>query len=206
MSVKVPSYCPLGIPRHSRGAVVNIKALKRRGERLSHLALITGSKPLILSKKVLQRYSLKPVNPYNLDSRSKLSVFETLTCPLYEALCDTSCFLIHEYSHRRGAYWTVCAKSKTDIRHLVKVMHDYEVEVKLEEIYKMDGRRILTRRQGEVLHIAYQKGYFDYPHRVSLRELARQIGCSAPTLSILLRRGTKKIVEDFTRRELGHLV
>ncbi|MEM1944980.1 MAG: helix-turn-helix domain-containing protein [Nitrososphaerota archaeon] len=206
LSVRAPSYCPLAIPRQNREAVVAIKSLKRRGERLSHLAVVSSSKPLTISKRVLQRYSLKPVNPYNLDSRSKLSIFETPICPLYEALCDTSCLLIHENAFRGGAYWTVCGQSKTDIRYLVKLMHDYDVEAELEEIYRMDGKRVLTRRQGEAIYAAYQKGYFDYPHKISLRELARQMGCSAPTLSILLRRGTKKIMEDFMRQEVGQPV
>lgn len=181
-----------------------VKSLKRKGERLSHLALVGEAHNFTIPIKVLQKYSLKPVKPYQVDSKSRLVMFETPICPLYEALCDTACLLIHENSHRGGAYWTVGAESRSDIRHLLKRMHDYGVEAAVHDVHRMNGRRILTSRQGEVLYNAYQKGYFDYPHGISLRELARQHGCSAPTLSILLRRGLRKIMEDFIRQKMGH--
>jgi predicted DNA binding protein len=202
LNVKPPTFCPLALPRRHRDSYVLVRALKKKGERLSHLALVSDSRPFTIPNKTLQRYSLKPVKPYQVDAKSRLVMFETPICPLYEALCDTACLLIHETSHRGGAYWTVGAESRSDVRYLLKRMHDYGVEAAVDEVHRMDGRRVLTSRQGEALYTAYQKGYFDYPHRISLRELARQLGCSAPTLSILLRRGVRKIMEDFIMRQV----
>ncbi|GBC69377.1 hypothetical protein HRbin01_01075 [archaeon HR01] len=204
LSVKAPTYCPLAIPRNRHDASVFIRSLKRRGERLSHLALVsTHSSRLSFPRKFIQKYSLKPVNPYLIDRRAGLFFFETQLCPLYEALCDTPCLLIKESSHGGGAYWTVGAESKADLKYLVKHMEEYGVEASIEKIYRMNGRRVLTRRQSEALYTAYMKGYFDYPHRISLKELARHVGCSAPTLSILLRKGTRKLMEEYLSQAMG---
>jgi len=204
LNVRPPTFCPLALPRRYRDSYVVVKALKKRGERLSHLVLLSDSKSFKIPTRILQKYSLKPVKPYQIDAKSRLVMFETPICPLYEALCETSCMLILENSHRDGAYWTVGSESRSDVRYLLKRMHDYNVEAVVDDMYRMDGRRVLTRRQSEALYTAYQKGYFDYPHRISLRELARQLGCSAPTLSILLRKGLRKIMEDFISHELYH--
>ncbi|NPA05164.1 MAG: hypothetical protein GXO09_03600 [Crenarchaeota archaeon] len=63
---------------------------------------------------------------------------------------------------------------------------------------------MLTRRQEYVLIQAYMKGYYSYPRRLNLADLAADIGISVSTLAELLRRAEAKIVEAFIRHELPH--
>ena len=47
------------------------------------------------------------------------------------------------------------------------------------------------------LQIAFERGYFDYPKRISLRDLAAMFDISISTLSEMLRKGQRKIMEEY---------
>ncbi|KUH34569.1 transcriptional regulator [Thermococcus celericrescens] len=53
----------------------------------------------------------------------------------------------------------------------------------------------LTKRQAEVLLLAYKSGYFDEPRKVTLRELAEMLNLSPSTVKEHLRKGLKKVLE-----------
>ena len=55
----------------------------------------------------------------------------------------------------------------------------------------------LTDPQREALRKAHEMGYFEVPRRVSLSELADELGVSATSASERLRRGNDRLVEAF---------
>lgn len=55
----------------------------------------------------------------------------------------------------------------------------------------------LTDRQMEILKLAYKMGYFDVDRRVTLTELAKQLGISTPTLEEIMRRALRKVVKYY---------
>lgn len=54
----------------------------------------------------------------------------------------------------------------------------------------------LTARQGEVLSLAWNLGYFDIPARVGLGKIASLTGMSRNTVSQHLRRGLRRILRE----------
>ncbi|MEM4354042.1 MAG: helix-turn-helix domain-containing protein [Candidatus Caldarchaeum sp.] len=56
---------------------------------------------------------------------------------------------------------------------------------------------ILTHRQEMVLRTALENGYFDYPRKVDIRELATQLEVSPATVSETLRKSLKKVVREY---------
>lgn len=52
----------------------------------------------------------------------------------------------------------------------------------------------LTRRQRETLITAYRQGYFDIPRKITLVDLAEELGISDQAVSERLRRGEAKLV------------
>ncbi|WP_297092440.1 helix-turn-helix domain-containing protein [Thermococcus sp.] len=54
----------------------------------------------------------------------------------------------------------------------------------------------LTKRQAEVLLLAYKSGYFDTPRRVTLRELSQMLGLSPSTVKEHLRKAQRKVLEE----------
>ncbi|MDG7006881.1 MAG: helix-turn-helix domain-containing protein [Nitrososphaerota archaeon] len=64
---------------------------------------------------------------------------------------------------------------------------------------------MLTTRQEQILSIAFEGGYFDFPKGVGLKELASETGIKTSTLAEILRRGQRKILGEYlTRRLLLH--
>ena len=55
----------------------------------------------------------------------------------------------------------------------------------------------LTKRQMEILQLAYKLGYFNDERSITLSQLADKLGISAPTLEDILRRALRKVVKYY---------
>ncbi|MEM2085840.1 MAG: helix-turn-helix domain-containing protein [Archaeoglobaceae archaeon] len=87
-----------------------------------------------------------------------------------------------------------------DDESFLKLMEALEsAEIEYEIIYKgrLESEETITLREEEILKIALQKGFFDYPKKIRLEELAKQLGMAPSTLSEIMRRGQKKILQKF---------
>ncbi|MEM2346002.1 MAG: helix-turn-helix domain-containing protein [Archaeoglobaceae archaeon] len=87
-----------------------------------------------------------------------------------------------------------------DDEGFLKLMEALEsAEIEYEIIYKgrLESEDTITLREEEILKIALQKGFFDYPRKIRLEELAKQLGMAPSTLSEIMRRGQKKILQKF---------
>ncbi len=61
---------------------------------------------------------------------------------------------------------------------------------------------ILTENQERVFWLALKSGFFDYPRQTDMAELAKKIGISPATLSEIIRRGTRRLLEHYFKQEL----
>jgi predicted DNA binding protein len=56
---------------------------------------------------------------------------------------------------------------------------------------------VLTARQEELLLHCLGRGYYEIPRRTTLRALAKELGISSASLSLVLRRAEAKVVAAF---------
>ncbi len=61
---------------------------------------------------------------------------------------------------------------------------------------------VLTENQERMFWLALKSGFFDYPRQIGMVELASKLGISAATLSETMRRGTRRLLEHYFKREL----
>ncbi len=61
---------------------------------------------------------------------------------------------------------------------------------------------VLTENQERIFWLALKSGFFDYPRQVGMAELAAKLGISAATLSEIMRRGTRRLLEHYFKQEL----
>ncbi|MGM0590583.1 MAG: helix-turn-helix domain-containing protein [Halobacteriota archaeon] len=54
----------------------------------------------------------------------------------------------------------------------------------------------LTSTQASAIALAYESGYFEIPRRVSMGEIAQEVGITSQAFSERLRRGCSKIIEQ----------
>ena len=61
---------------------------------------------------------------------------------------------------------------------------------------------VLTENQEKIFWLALKSGFFDYPRQLGMAELAAKLGITPATLSETIRRGTRRLLEHYFKREL----
>lgn len=64
---------------------------------------------------------------------------------------------------------------------------------------------VLTENQERIFWLALKSGFFDYPRKIGLRELADKLGVRPSTLSEIIRRGTKRLLKQYFESEQAKL-
>ena len=126
-------------------------------------------------------------------------------CTLCKEVAKSRCFLSSvSVTSREKAQWTVMGSDRSFtglVRSLEKKRIPYEVRLRKE----LEDTDLLTTRQEQILSIAYERGYFDFPKKMGLRELAGETGVRTSTLAEILRRGQRKVLGEYlARRALLH--
>ena len=126
-------------------------------------------------------------------------------CTVCKEVAKSSCFLASVgISSKEGARWTVLG-SGDSFGELLKALEKEHVSFEVKEKRTLADSDLLTSRQEQILSIAFETGYFDFPKKVGLKELADQTGIKTSTLAEILRRGQKKVLGEYlARRSLLH--
>jgi predicted DNA binding protein len=126
-------------------------------------------------------------------------------CTVCKQVAKSRCFLASvAISSREGARWTVLGSGES-LDGLLKTLDEEGVAYEVKEKKILEDSDLLTSRQEQILSIAFEMGYFDFPKKAGLKELADQTGIKTSTLAEILRRGQKKILGEYlARRSLLH--
>ncbi len=129
---------------------------------------------------------------------SILGEIETSRCSICKAMVGTDCFLTNGTTMSDGSLLlTVMAADRKGIREFVEKLEGDGCEVRINSIRDPGKEDVLTERQEEILRSAYDLGYFEYPKKINIKELAQQMGLSISTLSETLRKSEKKVIEYY---------
>jgi predicted DNA binding protein len=113
-------------------------------------------------------------------------------------LC-TSC----PYNSSGSVRFSVLVKDSGSVRRLVRGLENTGHEVSIDGVSGVEHRNMLTPRQNEVLMKAVSAGYFEFPRKTGLTQLASELALSPPALSELLRIAQKKIIADYMAQVLS---
>ncbi len=95
-----------------------------------------------------------------------------------------------------GITWSIICSEK-DCPRLIKKLEKLGIDFELVYKGRPEDKESITFREEEVLKIALEKGFFDYPKKIKLEELASLLDISPSTLSEILRRAQKKVLEKY---------
>lgn len=119
-------------------------------------------------------------------------------CAACIALKQSDCFMVSSRSRSGGwLEWAVAAENNSMVYDLVYLLEKNKCNVQLIRISGSSGTSGLTLRQEEVLQFAYSNGYYEYPRRISLRDLSRIFDISPSTISEILRAGQRRIFSEY---------
>jgi predicted DNA binding protein len=202
LSLKIPRMWITDIPmRHD----VSIKIVDRRpaGKTgVRDLVEISGDQESLES--ILTELKKEPwVKDFHLDFvESGKLVGEVVThkCLACSSLVGSNCYLVSATSSKDGKLlWRVMARDRKEIQKLVAKLRRVKCEVELAKLTPIDEQQVLTGRQQEVILMAFERGYFETPRRIKLKDLSRMTGVSQATLSEILRKGQKRIVVEYLK-------
>ncbi len=102
-------------------------------------------------------------------------------------------------------HWEMaCWDKEPLIEILNRLPKEFEIKLKsitqtkLDEIFLPHILPKLSYKQKEVINLAVKKGYYEFPRKVNLDDLAKELKISKPTLQQHLRTAEKKLVPFLT--------
>ncbi len=122
----------------------------------------------------------------------------------HKLMLDHRQFMAKPIIHEGGwEYWTVASWRKEDLTGLYDRINSLKGEATA-EILSIKERRLnlflpntlesLTEKQRGALERAYRAGYYSFPRKASLEEIASRLGVPRTTFQSHLRKAEKKIV------------
>ena len=141
--------------------------------------------------------SIKEAEIVPISKRKALASISTLSCPVCATLAGSNCFLVNADINEGKIRWRLLGSGKNPIKKLVEKLESAELTAEILSIKSIKSKKDLTARQEEIVRLAFEEGYFDYPKRISIRELAKRFDISISTLSEILRSGQRKILRSY---------
>jgi predicted DNA binding protein len=142
--------------------------------------------------------SVEDVDLTVLDQTKAVGSVTSKELPAARVLACADAFLVGGRNLDDGrVQWTLFVSKNEVVKELVEALGAAGAKVELQKLSRLEERDALTARQEEILMTAFERGFFDYPKQIGLRELAKMFDISASTLSEILRKGQKKIIETY---------
>ena len=153
-----------------------------------------------LSKKIVD-YLRQDSYVYDIDivkaERGRvIGSLKTHKCTACKTFAEANCFLTSATSKPDGKLEWAVLGSDTMVKSLMQGLENQKVTAEVLRISKLRGEEELTSRQEEILQIALEKGYFEFPKKITLRQLGKVLDVSPATLTEILRRGQKRVLEQ----------
>ena len=204
ISLKIPQNWMSEIPERHPVTIKVIDRVPYSDRGVKDLVEIAG--PQDIMEEVLNDIRKNPTVSKietTMTERGKLiGAVTTSRCDICRILTDSDVFLISAETRDNGRVdWTLVLSDKAVLKDIFDHLKSKSVDAELVKLTKIDDKDGLTERQDKITKVAFERGYFDYPKRISLRELARMFDVSPSTLSEILRKGQRKIVLDYFKKQ-----
>jgi predicted DNA binding protein len=133
-----------------------------------------------------------------IDKGKALAMFSTNQCMVCRVLAGTECFLTRSTTTPDGRMqWTMLVTKNSAFKELIANLEKLNANPKLVKLTEIVDTDELTMRQEQITRMAFERGYFDFPRRIGLRELAKMFDISTSTLSEILRKGQRRIMQRY---------
>jgi predicted DNA binding protein len=131
------------------------------------------------------------------------AIIENHQCEFAKSLLDSGVIVLHAQIKRNEALWTLSC-TWDGFRKLQANLDNLKLKYEIISKTRFFEESILTHTELEILKLALEYGYFENPKKVKIKELAEILGVSEATVSILIRRALKKVVEQAFAKTLNY--
>lgn len=128
---------------------------------------------------------------YEVDSDSKSTlVFMALEKPRicrsaedYAIMCLDCPFNSTEVPAR----WRFVARKTSDAGEIVARLAELGIQARIQDISPLDKNVTLTQKERGIIVVAIERGYFDFPRKITSEDLSKLVGVDPASLSKILR-------------------
>lgn len=170
-----------------------------RGESGQSLVHVPCSKPreLVEDLRAHPGISNVDVEVYDGEVVGTLVIKE---CRIIRWILSAGCFLEYVKADGDGkVQFKVLSGNDGSIPDLIKQLKAVGMLLDIKRLKRYDEVFLTTKNQREMVRTALEKGYYDYPCRVSVKQLAEQFQISESTMRETLRRAHRNILMEYFR-------
>jgi len=136
---------------------------------------------------------------------SKSSVWlESEGCEVCNTILSHDAFLVSGKSMQDSTIlYSFMVPTFEAYKSIISELENSGHKVNVRKIGKFEQQiGVLTENQERIFWLALKSGFFDYPRQIGMAELSAKLGISPATLSEIIRRGTRRLLEHYFKREL----
>lgn len=125
-------------------------------------------------------------------------IVDVIRCRACKILITSKAFMVYPVAISKGRMkWLLITDTNKTVGKLSKALQQVGCDMKLERITQLSVKGVLTDRQEEIIRVAFESGYFDFPRKVGSLKIARQLGVSVSTLSEVMRAAQRRIFAEY---------
>jgi len=125
-----------------------------------------------------------------------------LNCMIIRHILDSGCFMECARAEGDGIVrFKILVGIEGSMPALMKKLNEMGLVVEIRRLTRMEEIGSVTRRQRELVTLALEKGYYDYPSKVTIKELSEFCHISPSTLREILTRGEKNMLIEFLKTD-----
>jgi len=145
------------------------------------------------TSKDIKDADLVQVGPHTV-----MGTITTQNCPVCSILSGLNCSLLSAKTRDDNKMeWRLIMSGDDTLKNVTNRLELQHVNYEIQEIARLNSVKDLTARQEEIVRMALDMGYFEFPKKIKLEELSERFGISAGTLSEILRRAEKNVLMHY---------
>ena len=137
-------------------------------------------------------------------AESKPSIwFESEGCEVCSCILSRDAFLISGKSMEENTIkYSFIVPTFEAYKSIVSALENSGHKVNVLKMGSFEPKTgVLTEKQERIFWLALKGGFFDYPRKIGTQELSDKLGIRPSTLSEMLRRGTRRLLEHYFEKE-----
>lgn len=184
-------------PGREGGTIQQLVELNTPDEQLEEIVKKIRKNPMVTDVYVARTRMGKSIG--RVLSREALACGSVMESNLF---CR-SCLFAAKPSGDGTVEWTLAFSDGTSLTQFLNKLESVRIKIEIRRLSKVLEEKGLTPRQHQIILKALDKGYFDYPRRMDLSTLAKELGITKSTLLEILRRAEKKALTSLYGSGLG---
>ena len=85
------------------------------------------------------------------------------------------------------ARWRFAAKETSDVREIMARLAEGGIQARIQDISPLNKNVTLTLKEKGIIAVAIERGYFEFPRKITLEDLGQVVGVEPASLGKILR-------------------